>query len=30
MKDLNVFDKNYGLLINGKWTQGSGNDLLPS
>ncbi len=30
MKDLNVFDKNYGLLINGEWTQGSGNDLLPS
>ncbi|WGE88848.1 aldehyde dehydrogenase family protein [Actinobacillus arthritidis] len=30
MKDLNVFDKNYGLLINGEWTQGSSNDLLPS
>lgn len=28
MKDLNVFDKTYGLLINGEWTQGSGKDLL--
>lgn len=28
MKDLNVFDKAYGLLINGEWTQGSGKDLL--
>ncbi|WP_150538690.1 aldehyde dehydrogenase family protein [Actinobacillus vicugnae] len=30
MKDLNVFDKTYGLLINGEWTQGSGNELLAS
>ena len=22
-KDLNVFDKEYGLLINGEWTKGS-------
>lgn len=21
-KDLNVFDKHYGLLINGEWTDG--------
>lgn len=30
MKNLNVFDKTYGLLINGEWTQGSGKDLLAS
>lgn len=30
MKDLNVFDKTYGLLINGEWTQGVQGDLLPS
>ncbi|WGE67420.1 aldehyde dehydrogenase family protein [Actinobacillus equuli subsp. haemolyticus] len=30
MKNLNVFDKTYGLLINGEWTQGSSQDLLAS
>ena len=29
-KDLNVFDKEYGLLINGKWTKGSEGKLLSS
>ncbi len=30
MKNLNVFDQHYGLLINGEWTNGSGNDTLTS
>ncbi|BFU60959.1 MULTISPECIES: aldehyde dehydrogenase family protein [Rodentibacter] len=30
MKNLNVFDQHYGLLINGEWTNGSGNDTLIS
>lgn len=30
MKDLNVFDKTYGLLINGEWTQGTEGKLLTS
>ena len=29
-KDLNVFDKEYGLLINGEWTKGSEGKLLSS
>lgn len=29
-KDLNVFDKEYGLLINGEWTKGSEGSLLSS
>ena len=29
-KDLNVFDKEYGLLINGEWTKGSEGALLSS
>lgn len=29
-KDLNVFDKVYGLFINGEWTQGSKGELLTS
>ncbi|AHG78958.1 Aldehyde dehydrogenase [Mannheimia varigena USDA-ARS-USMARC-1388] len=29
-KDLNVFDKHYGLLINGKWTDGSKGEKLTS
>ncbi|QEY24327.1 aldehyde dehydrogenase family protein [Neisseria animalis] len=29
-KDLNVFDKEYGLLINGEWTKGSEGNLLTS
>lgn len=28
--DLNVFDKEYGLLINGEWTKGSEGNLLSS
>lgn len=27
-KDLNVFDKHYGLLINGEWTDGSEGNTL--
>ena len=27
-KDLNVFDKHYGLLINGEWTNGSEGNTL--
>ena len=27
-KDLNVFDKEYGLLINGEWTKGSEGKLF--
>ena len=29
-KDLNVFDKHYGLLINGEWTNGSEGNTLTS
>lgn len=29
-KDLNVFDKTYGLLINGEWTQGSAGETMVS
>lgn len=29
-KDLNVFDKEYGLLINGEWTHGTEGKLLSS
>lgn len=29
-KDLNVFDKEYGLLINGEWTKGSKGELMTS
>ena len=29
-KNLNVFDKEYGLLINGEWTKGSKGELLVS
>lgn len=29
-KDLNVFDKEYGLLINGEWTRGTEGKLLSS
>ncbi|MDO4641390.1 MAG: aldehyde dehydrogenase family protein [Neisseria sp.] len=29
-KDLNVFDKEYGLLINGEWTKGSKGEMLVS
>ncbi|KPN72466.1 aldehyde dehydrogenase family protein [Neisseria sp. 83E34] len=29
-KNLNVFDKEYGLLINGEWTKGSKGELLTS
>ncbi len=29
-KDLNVFDKAYGLLINGEWTKGSKGEMLTS
>ena len=29
-KDLNVFDKEYGLFINGEWTKGSKGELLVS
>lgn len=30
MKNLDVFDETYGLLINGEWTQGSKGELLTS
>ena len=30
VKDLNVFDKEYSLLINGEWTRGTEGALLPS
>ncbi|RIY32110.1 aldehyde dehydrogenase [Psittacicella melopsittaci] len=30
MTNLNVFDKSYGLFINGEWTQGSKGELLTS
>ena len=29
-KDLNVFNKAYGLLINGEWTNGSKGETLTS
>ena len=29
-KNLNVFDKEYGLLINGEWTTGSKGELMAS